>query len=238
MEFPYLANSEIDAAAMGLLGEAFGKSILYPIDLDAIVYDCLCEGHGVVFRDQDDLRQPGQDEVLGRMRPLANTIEVSSHLAADGQVGRYRFTVAHEIGHWVLHRPLFEAARDQADLFAAAVEAPPSGDLVSLKRNVFPRPGVTTPREEIQANRFAIALLIGGNELRNAYRSRFGPRPLVLGKDHTGSAQMSLRALSRRAAKTPDTSGTAMRDVFGVSTEALAIALETRGYVVPTPPVL
>lgn len=33
----------------------------------------------------------------------------------SGHRGRYRFTVAHEIGHWILHRPLLLEEVDRTD---------------------------------------------------------------------------------------------------------------------------
>jgi Zn-dependent peptidase ImmA (M78 family) len=239
MQYPYLSDETIESAALQLLREVFPNEIRYPIDLDTVVYDCLCEKHGVVFRDEEDLRGDSADEVLGRMRPISNTIEVSSHVKADGHDGRYRFTVAHEIGHWTLHRPLFLGLRDQGDLFGTENHQARAPELISLQRNVFPSPEAKgeTPREEIQANRFAVALLIDADVLRREFAARFGPDPLVVGSVD-GHESLSLRDLARYAARVPDERGYALRDCFGLSSEAMAIALEARGYTLESPPAL
>lgn len=50
---------------------------------------------------------PYYDMELGQyalMEVRAKTIMVESRLADEGNKGRYRFTVAHELAHWILHR--------------------------------------------------------------------------------------------------------------------------------------
>lgn len=238
MQYPYLTDGTMEAAASGLLHDVFGGEPSYPVDLDAVVFDHLCERHGLVFNDELDLRLEAGGDVVGRMRPLADTIEISAHLKDDGCLGRYRFTVAHEIGHWVLHRSLFLASANQGDLFhsAASLQAP---EMISLERNVFPSSGGSgsPPREEFQANRFAIGLLIDRDILRREFRERFGENPLEVG-GIVGSGTLSARELARFAASATDSRRPALKDQFGLSTEAMAIALEVRGYVTSTPSVL
>jgi Zn-dependent peptidase ImmA (M78 family) len=234
MEYPYLTDAAIEVAAASLLHDSFGAEVPAPVDLEAIVFDLLCEKHGLVFNDELDLRAQSADEVLGRMRPLANTIEVSAHIRESGRTGRYRFTVAHELGHWALHRPLFLGAADQGDLFSSA---PTQTELVSLERNVFPsgQRGGHVPREEFQANRFAVYLLVNRDLLRSEFAVRFGTHSLVVGDV---DAHESARSLARFAAATTDTGYAPLRDRFGLSTEAMAIALQARGYIVDQEPLV
>lgn len=80
-------------------------------------------------------------------------VQINRTLRIGGDVGRYRFTSAHEIGHWVLHRAQILAAADAPSLFGTT--ATPT--LTTLNRTMT---GPKAPPEEIQANRFAAALLI------------------------------------------------------------------------------
>lgn len=71
---------------------------------------------------------------LGKARPTKREIDVSSSLV--GQEARFRFTIAHELGHVVLHPRLRAEFREMAD-----------GDYVERKI-------------EVEANRFAAAFLM------------------------------------------------------------------------------
>jgi len=84
------------------------------------VYDYLCERESLSFDDECDLGTENGEEILGRMKPLVGKIEITAGLKRGPDLGRYRFTVAHEIGHWVLHRSLFLADAARLDLFASA----------------------------------------------------------------------------------------------------------------------
>ena len=238
MKYPFLREEEIEAAADQLLHVAFGSSqqVTYPLDLEALVFDHLCEREDLVFCDDRDLGWQADDRILGKMRPLRNTILISAHLRWPAERGRYRFTVAHEIGHWVLHRKLFLGAPTQPSLFANG--DPVSDELVSLHRHVFSlgkavgRP----PPEEWQANRFAVALLVDGTVLREAFGRRFGAPPLVAHDETESGHPRSLREYSRSVATARVHDQRPLHDRFGLSKEAMAIALETRGYVVEVPP--
>lgn len=86
----------------------------------------------------------------------------------DGNVGFYRFTVAHEIGHWELH---CDAVRDDADTLFGDV------DPLVCRRLVFwrddpPSDGMTPgeKRRERQANLYATYLLAPTDIFRAALR--------------------------------------------------------------------
>lgn len=239
MEYPYLRESEIIAAAKRLLHRAFGDTAMrHHVDLDALVFEYLCERENLVFSDERELGDMGGEPVLGKMRPYQNEILISASVKRDGPPGRYRFTVAHEVGHWVLHRPLFLAVRQQPDLFRTAPAEP--DPLVSLNRNVFPgSAGVDRiPTEEWQANRFAVALLIDDALLRQAFGERYGEKPLARSGGHSELNAPTMRHLSRRLASAQALGLAPLQDLFGLSNEAMAIALEARGYVVESPPLL
>jgi hypothetical protein len=83
-------------------------------------------------------------EILGKTFIEENKISVSSSLHYDS--GRWRFTLVHEIGHYILHRSLLqERIKEITD----------NENSIWLNENV-----VNIPRIEIQANLFALELLL------------------------------------------------------------------------------
>jgi hypothetical protein len=92
-----------------------------------------------------------------------------------GPTGRLDFTMAHEVGHWILHRPLHLELGRQGDLFA---RREPS---TILCRGVGEFSTEKKPRGESQADRFAGALLMPEDLVRWAFRDLIGNNPVVLG---------------------------------------------------------
>jgi hypothetical protein len=239
MKYPYLPESRIKAAAAGLLHTAFGDAArVHRVDLDALLFEYLCEREDLVFSDERELGYLDGEPILGKMRPYRNEILICASVRREGPDGRYRFTVAHEIGHWVLHRPLFLAIRQQSDLFTG--ESSEEDQLVSLNRDVFPGHGGAErlPPEEWQANRFAAALLIDSRLLQEAFAERYGRTALARYDAPSRPRAPSLRALSRQIASERVEGRLPLQDVFGLSNEAMAIALEARRYVVESAPLL
>ena len=218
MEFPFLEPEEIAGRANSLCREAFGELPDGPVDLDALLFDHLYEHHGVAFFKDRPLDPQDGQRVLGMTYPLANEIHVDSRLAQSDQVGRYRFTVAHEIGHWVLHRPLFLDAHDVDD----------DAHIVTLERDVVEADQDSYHPEEWQANHFAISLLLNDDALRTHFHERFGEPPLEY---DPGSEHDSPRDYSRHVATAEPGDYPCLCEVFRLSAEATAIALEERGYV-------
>lgn len=77
--------------------------------------------------------------------------------------GRWRATVAHEAGHVLLHRGLFEVNLSQGELFCAGTQA--SSLMRCLKRDVGYR-SATSDWREVQANKAMAALLMPRGLLR------------------------------------------------------------------------
>ncbi len=235
MEIPYLERSEIRSAARRLRDRAFDHPNPVPVDVEALLFDFLYAEHDLAFFNDEPLGDSARRDVLGVTYPLKNEIHVDGHLADEGHTGRYRFTVAHEIGHWVLHRPLF--------LEAAEPDAPSdrwddTPRLVTLERDVVGsdeddddadrsyRP------EEWQANVFAIWLLLPDGALRREFERRFGepsfePPPIARAPE----ADSPLRPASRALAATAKDDHSPLHESFLLSVEATAIAMEERGYI-------
>ena len=222
MNLPFLPDSEIDAAALRLKLEALpgGKVHELPVDLNAIVFDYLCERDTLSVDFECNLPAEHGEEVLGKTTMAPGRIQISGHLQAD--TGRFRFTLAHEIGHWILHRPLILAALDQPGLFG---EVQIGGTLTTLNRSVA---DATPLREEIQANRFAASLLIDHKTLRGEFASRFGSQGPGTALKEAGLGSAPSRAQARFLATAGGSASLARH--FGVSGEAMTIALLGRKY--------
>jgi len=103
---------------------------------------------------EDDGALPG--DVIGGIDFDTNTITINS--AIESHLGRYSFTIAHEIAHHVLHKDLFLKARSGASIMC--------------------RGGKKRPIEEVQADRFAEALLMPKERVIEASYSLQTSRPL------------------------------------------------------------
>ena len=231
MRYPYLPDDEIECAADALLTQAFGREIPVPVDLDAVLFDVLAETEQLAFNDESVLGDEDGDQILGRMWPFRNQIEICASLKtphSKGRLkGRYRFTVCHEVGHWRLHRPLHLRARaERSDGLFDTEDT--QFHMVSLNRNIFSN--VKPPPEEVQANRFAAHLLIPGPLLRREFQRRFGQPQVVT--DPGSTAYETATELAHRTTRGISTS---LCDAFEVSRQAMAIALDSRGYVTDEP---
>jgi hypothetical protein len=237
MKFPWLTDAEIEASAAQLVMRTFGPTLdrSRPVELDEVVA-FLSDTEQLSYNDEADLRSDDGEVVLGKTQPLRRRILLSRDLKLDPEPGRSRFTLAHELGHWVLHRPLFLAKASELSLFGPQDEA--EFEFVGLKRAIFREAGgAPVAPEEWQANRFAVALLIDSDVLREEFQRRFGA--LVVARRTAGWLRSAtLRDHSRLLATGSVVGGMPLRDVFGLSAEAMAVALEARGYAVEEPPML
>lgn len=123
MKLPFLRKERIESEAMGLMreyGRAFDE-ITAPVPVDEIL-----ECHLGLSLDFGDLRgEIGNPDILAATWIGQRRVVVDLHLDPEenpDKLGRYRFTLAHEIGHWQLHRHLFESDPNQTTLFEMAPE--------------------------------------------------------------------------------------------------------------------
>ena len=144
IKVPFLRSSEIDQAVADLLrryGTWRNEPTKPPIDVDEIV-----EGYlGLVLEIADLKSLLGMPDVLGATWFEKRKVCVDQSL--EGKEGRFAFTVAHEIGHWQLHRPLLEMEAMTLSLFLAAADAAPT---------VVCRARESKAPAEWQADQFAI----------------------------------------------------------------------------------
>ena len=154
-----------------------GESL--PVPVEDIVDTCF----GLLVRDVDDLtRAPGSPAndpsgVSGLLLTARGEIWVNAAEAREWPPRR-RFTIGHELGHWVMHRT------GQQSLFCRKATVAPEDQPATT------RPPLPVTEEE--ANHFAAALLMPGDLMRHHYkdcegdfdemRRRFGSSAAAMGR--------------------------------------------------------
>ncbi len=189
---PYLSVEQIERDADALLAEfaqARGVVITPPIPIEDIAEKHLklriefddTNRHFDIPRDPD-----GDADILGVIFLDQRRIVIDESLDPEEYPrteGRYRYTLAHEAGHWRLHRHLF--VKDPARAAVLGVSIPPA---------VLCRTTQAIERSEWQANFYGSCVLMPRNLVLDAWRERFGngkPRILKCRKPVPG---MSLEA--------------------------------------------
>jgi len=151
--YPLLTDAEIEDAANGLYLDYHRASETVPLanNLPVLVEDIAEHflGYEIDFSETGIFADP---DVLGGIDFEHKKIYVNT-LVADHE-GRYSFTVAHEIGHHVLHRDCY--LQNAAD----------------SENNILCRDTGEKPRIEVEADRFAAALLMPAEILREAVGQR------------------------------------------------------------------
>jgi hypothetical protein len=176
----YLSDEVIEKDAQALVTDyarARGILIEAPIPIDDII-----EKHlkiGIEFDDTHRLfgvprsNFGGDADILGAIFFGQKRIVIDECLDPDAnpnKEGRYRFTAAHEVGHWRLHRGLFGVNPAQASLLEE--EATPA---------VICRSSQAKSRIELQADLYASCLLMPRSLIFAAWDSTFPDRkPRVL----------------------------------------------------------
>jgi Zn-dependent peptidase ImmA (M78 family) len=155
----YVSDEAIEKDAQALLADyAHARNVVIepPIPIDDII-----EKHLKIGIEFDDMHRRfgvprsgiGFDpDILGAIFFEQKRIVIDESLdpdASPAKEGRYRYTAAHEVGHWRLHRGLF--AKDPAQTSLLDSNAPPS---------VICRSSQAKARIELQANLYASCILM------------------------------------------------------------------------------
>ena len=154
VDWPVLSDDEVERLASDFRSQALGSLALNSggaVPVEQIAEQYL--GYDLEFVDDNGALQ---GDVIGGIDFDTNTIFINSSI--ESHLGRYSFTIAHEIAHHVLHRDLFLKARSGASIMC--------------------RGGKKRPIEEVQADRFAEALLMPRYAVIDCCRSITGARPL------------------------------------------------------------
>jgi Zn-dependent peptidase ImmA (M78 family) len=135
-----------------------GAPLSLPINTDEIVEKFL-----QLRLELEDLRHRlNMPDVLGATWFEEKCIRIDSSL--EEKEGRLSFTMAHEIGHWWMHRPIYEMNKVTVPLFVCEAGKPPSPAVVCRSS------GKKQPAEW-QADQFAAMLLMPAFLMRTALKS-------------------------------------------------------------------
>lgn len=159
----WVPKDEIAFLASGLLENyesCTGKRVDPPVPVEDII-----ERHLNISLEYDDLKAMlNLPDVLGATWLTEKKIVIDESLLEEDQRGRMTFTLAHEIGHWVLHR--------------RAVLGPVG------RREYFPdivcRNSGFKARGEWQADYFAASILMPEMAVKCTFAEIFGLRSLVI----------------------------------------------------------
>jgi Zn-dependent peptidase ImmA (M78 family) len=151
--YPYLKNSTIEKESMNLLSDFYQQSdekLSAPVPVfDIIEY----LGYDVDFRKDGIYKDKN---LLGGTLIDKKTIEINENLS--DHEGRMHFTAAHEVGHIVLHVPLYKQ-KNQKDVSEHKIISRKDSGFEGNKKNP----------EEWQADKFAAYLLMPSELIKKAF---------------------------------------------------------------------
>lgn len=224
MHVKFLPEVHIERAAdelLGAYGLKFGEVVSPPVPVEEIL-----ECHLGLSLDFDDLpRRFEQPGVLGAIWVENKDVLIDQSLEPTEhprQEGRFRFTVAHETGHWVLHRTQLIESRG-SPLFKGKPEP-----------SVVCRDTAQKPPIELQADRFAGYLLMPKEMVKREWlKQTSGAEPYV--------AEDEIKTLVGRFGLADDDLPTVeiakrMAAAFHVSGQAMQIRLIKLGLVLTKKP--
>jgi len=168
---PWRSKQGIEQAAANLLqtaGYTLGREMTPPIPVETIIEKVL--GIHLLVEDLTELypELPFADDMLGATLVKQKQIVIHTKLLADPRnQGRYYYTCAHELGHWLLHRHLFHAS-------------PTSTGNESCPDDILCRLSYNRKRGEWQADYMAACLLMPEARVKDAWRQAVSDQPLVL----------------------------------------------------------
>jgi Zn-dependent peptidase ImmA (M78 family) len=163
VKVPWLTKSEISKKAVSVIGDyqgLVGHPVKPPIPVEDIIERCLKVRFG--FADLE--AATGVKDVLGATYVEKKMICINERLLDDKYEGRMIFTCAHEVGHWVLHRPYVKEAK-RLGL---------QNDAIICRTSNAKEP------IEWQADFFAGSLLMPADAVKEAFYKVCGKTPLEL----------------------------------------------------------
>ena len=165
IDWPVLSDEVIEQKAELFRNAALDK--LQIIQTSPVPIEQIAELYlGYDFEFVEDETQLPAD-VIGGIDFDSNTIIINASI--EDHIGRYNFTIAHEIGHHELHRELFLKK--------------------SSELRIMCRGGSKRPIEELQADRFAEALLMPKDLITECFKGI---------KDYKVNSKRSRRGLASR----------------------------------------
>jgi hypothetical protein len=237
IKVPYLPEHEIERRADLLraeYGETIGGPVKFPVPVDEIATYHLALRLG--FADLHETRcipmLRGQPEILGAIWVETETVVIDRSLDPKknpSMAGRYRFSVAHEIGHWCLHRTYVPEVATQRPLFDGVSEP-----------TIICRSSQAKEPIEWQADIFSSCLLMPRVKVHDEWQKCLGrSRPLLL-SDLRPNGRVGVRTQTKIYEQSRSEIS-AVEDAlfeeiakpiarrFGVSAQAMRIRLERLG---------
>jgi hypothetical protein len=218
---PYLSKTQIKREAAILLSE-YGAKFSAVVEPPVPVEDILEIHLQLAFELVDMKAIFGYGDVLGAIWMTEKTVRVDKSLDPvlfPRIKGRNRFTLAHEVGHWQLHRRYYTPDAAQGVFFNG-----------QGKPAFVCRSSESSKPVEWQANYFAAHLLMPSNLLRAAWekwRGNLSPVGVVdLVKNAGDPPGLTTGAIVERFLRP-------LADTFEVSGEAMRIRAEELGLVLP-----
>lgn len=225
----FIQNEEFEDEAVLLLAE-YGREH-EPVTDPPVPVDEIVELYLKLRLEIKDMKSLfGVDDIHGALWVNDRLIGIDQRFdpeAIPAMRGRYRFTLAHETGHWRLHRKLFQRKANQHSLLPDNADRP----------EYICRSSDTSPIE-YQANRFASCLLMPREMLKRAWHEMRGGTmdPLYLSDLQDQRQRILLaEALRRSSIKTGEHAmddmllenvSRPLAEKFEVSPEAMRIRLE------------
>ena len=214
MHVPYIPDATLEADAYHTLREV-GAYDAFPVDPVEVAMNLgLTVEHANLAQVYGN---PLFDDVLGSINIPERLVFIQELLldAVDaGQPGRYNFTVAHECGHWVLHRGFYLSSQKQ---LALPFDTTPQETTILCR-------DTNKDRKEHQADRFAPFLLMPRHHVEDVWRETFG-RLAAVQEFNPSAACKGLDAAMRQC----DTFFGSGRVVFGsarpIASEAPGLAM-------------
>ncbi len=211
-------------------GAKHGQVTAPPIPIDEIV-----ELHLELVLEFNDMRQLfGVDDVHGALWVNRRRVGIDRRMEPTdnpAMLGRYHFTLAHEAGHWRLHRHLFQRVANQLRLLPEGIDRP----------EYICRSSDTAPIE-FQANRFASCLLMPREMVKQAWHEWHGDMAPIYLDDLKGEQEAAVAAGVQRhrgfnSGEAGDNilleqASRPLAEIFEVSPEAMRIRLESLGFLV------
>lgn len=170
-DVPYLSDADIEVEANMLLKSFEAKYGM--IHTAATPLDEIIENHLGLGFEITDLGHPA---ILGQLDIKQNLIRINTLLDPHQdrrKEGRYNYTLAHEGGHQVLHRPYAEALMEAPSLFDGEEE---EKEIILCRREDQKAP------IEIQADKFASCLLLPREKLTREFQGYFGKPTIEIEK--------------------------------------------------------
>ena len=161
MKVPWISKKKIAQKATDLIDnfQALAKyEVKPPIPVEDIIERYL--GLTLLY---DDLYEVFGRDVLGAVYVESKAICINERLFESSSEGRLVFTIAHEVGHWVLHRQ-----------YIGAQEKDGSRQIIVSKK------GNSKETIEWQADYFASCLLMPEKEIREAFEKVCAPEAIVV----------------------------------------------------------